>query len=199
MFRRTGLALLLGGLLTSLAVPAFAAPLEPLKLENASLSVSGPQPNATRCDKGSELNCGSVTVSAEFSGLEGRNPPSTTPYSGYLSGTARVTRTLGCSLDGKRLRKYDVKVRAEEPLDPRRYFPYRLPATGDTVTLTIYAFLLAVPAPDCPTGAQAVTYEIRANKVRLTLDSYEASIPDATYAVPGTAVWRGAVPMGLAS
>lgn len=199
MSRRTGLALLLGGLLTSLAVPAFAAPLEPLTLESASLSVAGPQPNATTCNKGSELNCGSLAVSADFSGLEGRNPPSTTPYSGYLSGTARVTRMLGCSLDGKRLHKYDVKVRAEEPLDPRRNFPYRLPETGDTVTLTVYAFLLAVPAPRCPTGAQAVTYEIRANNVRLTLDSYEASIPDATYTVPGTAVWQGAVPIGPAS
>lgn len=195
--RRRSLAVLLATPLLSLvaALPAQAADVKPLKLDS-SVTVEGPSELQYGCTY-SGFNCGVIVVQAAFSGLEGRSHVPTARVD--LTGSAKVTETYGCADDvsGDRLRAYDTKVRFHSHLDTRRGAGFALPATGDTVNVTIYGALFNYQPSPCPAGTTSTLYEIRATDVKVDLPQLNEDIPAATYAVPGHGVWTGAAQLPL--
>jgi hypothetical protein len=187
--------------LTAIPASASSTRVRPLRLDNYTVSVAAPpattppQQSGAACDKGSRLYCGNVAVTATFTGLNNRARPQTPAPSINLMGTIAVTRTYGCtSRWGGIVRRYDRTVRESVPLDTRRSSGARIPATGDTLTMTTYAFLLDSQPFNCPAGLVPVTTSIVVRDAKLTLDSYFESVPDALYDTPREASWFGVVP-----
>ena len=192
--------------LTLLAVPATAAAAapapkpKPIKLASAKVTIAPPVVQTGGCDGGSQLDCGTVTVDARFSGLAAYGRPAEPGYpgDGQLRGSVHVTRTYGCATPaGKRLKKHDLTVHETAPLTPRRSEGYHLPAPGvDTMAATAYAFLLDGQPGNCPAGTQAMTYSIRVDQVKLEVDSMWDGLPDSEHAAGWKvrAGWWGAVP-----
>lgn len=187
---------LVSALLTWLSVvSAQAAQPAPLVLSSYVIQVAAPNAPATKCDTGSELHCGYVSVAASFSGLSGRSRAGSDFYDGELTGIVHVVRTYGCqSTSGHRRKKYDRVVALDVPLETRRSTGFHVPAEGDQLNITTFAFLLDAQPGNCPPHTQAMTYKIKASHVRLMLTSYVPSIPSAAYSAPGQAKWKGAVP-----
>jgi hypothetical protein len=191
-------------LATLTAVPAAAAPAanaRPLRLANYSITVSAPpssipqQTSGAACDLGSRLYCGNIAISATFSGLGNRARPQTPAPSINLLGSVSVTRTYGCTTNNGRLvHRFDRVVRESVPLNTRRASGTSIPPTGDTLTITTYAFLLDSQPFNCPAGLNPVTTSIVASGAQLKLDSYFESVPDATYNAPRRAAWYGIAP-----
>ena len=178
------------------ALPAEAAAPKRLRLGSYSIVVLAPPttPGAA-CDLGSQLNCGYVQIAAVFSGLNGRDrPTSEGPPYGNLTGTVHVVRVYGCqNTQGKRLKAYDRRVESDETLNTRRSLGYTIPMTGDTLNAATYAFLTDRQPHNCPSGTDAMTYSIKASGAKLDLTSYWAAIPSAKYSASGRAQWNGAV------
>lgn len=195
-------------LATLTAVPAAAAPpaassstARPLRLANYTVTVYGPpssipqQTSGAACDLGSRLYCGYVAISATFSGLGARARPQTPAPSINLLGSVSVTRTYGCTTsNGRLVHRFDRVVRESVPLNTRRANGTSIPPTGDTLTITTYAFLLDRQPFNCPAGLNPVTTSIVASGAQLKLDSYFESVPDATYNAPRRAAWYGIAP-----
>ena len=197
MFRRIVTAGLAALLLSTLGtVPAQAATVKPLRLADYAITISAPPATpGSVCNTGQQLDCGSVNVEATFSGLKGRARPAGGGPQGDLTGSVQVTRVYGCqSGEGRVLTRYTRRVEETVALGTRMDTGYSIPVQGDTLTSTTFAFLPDSQPGNCPAGSRATTYSIRANHVRLVLDSYSASIPDAKYAAPGSARWFGAAP-----
>jgi len=196
--RRVSLLIMLVLVLTGWTSPAHADP-TPLRLTSHSIGagVTSYPGQPVRCDGNNYWDCGIVSVTATFSGLEGRERPGPDDFPYVLGGggTVDVTRTYGCQTpEGKRLHKYDRKVRQTAGLNTRRGIVGPIPE-GDTFTLSVSAFALGDAQPgNCPAGTEATMYRIEAKEAKVVLESYWASIPTATYSVPGRAVWDGAVP-----
>lgn len=192
MLRRWFAVVLVAAVASMFALPAQAADVEPPKLGDASLSMWAPAAYSystggppTQCTY-SLFNCGVVDVKATFTGLD---PSRVWPYN-YLTGTAKVTETYGCAdADGTRLGDYDTKVRVDTRISTRWQMPISIPDTP----LHVYGPVYDNQPHNCPAGTTAMLYEIRANCVKLTLVSSNSDVPDETYAVPGKAVWIGAV------
>jgi hypothetical protein len=168
---------------------------QPLYLSDYSVGIAPPTLGPS-CDLGSQLNCGFVIVSANFQGLDGRGPrPTNTPEDGDLTGTVRVTRTYGCQQpDGKRLKGFTRKISEIAPLETRRAFGYSIPAAGNTLSVSTFAFLLDNQPGNCPAGTQPRVYRIRAHGAKLVLRSDWAPVPSKNYSAPARAEWRGSVP-----
>jgi hypothetical protein len=190
-------------LATLSAAPATAsAPAPaPLRLANYSVAVAGPpatvpqQQSGAACDQGSRLYCGSVAITATFFGLGDRARPQSPAPSINLLGTVSVTRTYGCANQAGRVnRRFDRTVRESAELNTRRANGASIPATGDTLTLTTYAFLVDRQPFNCPPGFKAVNTSIVAKDAKLVLDSYFASVPTATYNAARAASWSGIAP-----
>ena len=180
--------------------PAAAAATEPLRLVDTTVRVSVdsvPEGQPVVCDEFSYA-CGFVSVEAVFSGLDGRPRPDPADFTTGLNlyGTVAVTRSYGCETrGGRRLHRYDRRVREVQPLNTRRGFPAPVPQTGDTATITAYTFQLFDSQPGhCPAGTQARMYRVEAKDPRLELVSRWAPIPSATYGARDRATWRGGVP-----
>jgi hypothetical protein len=190
-------------LATLTAVPAAAAAPapRPLRLANYTISVAGPpstipaQTSGAACDQGSRLYCGSVAITAVFSGLNNRARPQSPAPSVNLRGTVTVTRGYGCTDRAGRINhRFDRIVRESAPLNTRRANGASIPPTGDTLTLTTYAFLTDRQPFNCPSGYKAVNTAIVAEGAKLVLDSYFESVPTARYDAPRRAVWTGIAP-----
>ena len=196
MLRRSATVALVAVLLSSLgALPARASSPPRLHLDSYAIDVFAPLSPASVCDSGSLLNCGGVAVSTTFSGLTGRARPAPGPAQTNLVGSVRVARVYGCQTSaGRRLHRFDRRIEQTFRLDTRRGFGFSVPASGDTLTATTYAFLSDSQPGNCPGGTQGMTYAIRATNVKLRLVSLWAPIPSADYRAPGRAQWRGAVP-----
>lgn len=195
MFRRAAVVCIAVVMMSTGALPAEASRPKPLTLQSYVISVGAPNAPATICDQGSWLNCGFVSVAAKFAGLDGRpRPAEPGAPSGNLTGTVHVSRTYGCQHGTHRLNRYDRRVEEEAFLNTRRGFGFSTPVSGNILSVTAYAFLLDAQPGNCPAGAQAVTYEIRASNAKLSLVSVTAPFPSAHYPAPGKAQWRGAVP-----
>ena len=177
------------------ALPAEAGQPKPLHLQSYVISVTPPNPGATICDQGSWLNCGNVSVTANFTGLDSHAiPPETSPADGNLIGTVYVSRTYGCRQGSKRLTRYDRRVDEVAFLNTRRGFGFSIPAAGTSLSVTTYAFLLDAQPGNCPAGTEAITYEIKAGNAKLSLESVSPYFPSKSYAAPRKAQWCGAVP-----
>jgi hypothetical protein len=190
-------------LTTLTAAPAVAsAPVPaPLRLASYTTTVAGPpatipqQQSGAACDQGSRLYCGSVAITATFSGLGDRARPQSPAPTINLLGTVSVTRTYGCADKAGRVhRRFDRTVKESAELNTRRANGASIPATGDTLTLTTYAFLVDRQPFNCPPGFTGVTTSIVAKQAKLTLDSYFESVPTATYSAPRMASWVGVAP-----
>lgn len=184
-------------LISCWAVPA-RADAQQLQLSSYSVSPVVLLENQVpvRCDGANFFGCGYVAVQAELSGLAGTTrPPSQGGFPPLnAGGSARVARSYGCqSADGTRLRRYDRTVVERVTLNTRRGQPLSIPE-GDTLTLSVFAFLLDAQPGNCPRGARATMYQFEVKQVRLELESRWAPLPSATYRLPGRAVWVGAVP-----
>jgi hypothetical protein len=200
MFRRVAFGGVLVVLLSFCGPPAQARPVRPLSLSSYTMSVISPNATASICDQGSWLNCGYVQVAAQFAGLEGRERPADPGApSGNLSGTVHVSRIYGCQKGTKRLTGYDRRVNEDVYLNTRRGLGFSTPASGNILTVTVYAFLLDAQPRNCPKDTQAMTYEIKAAGVELQLQSVSAPFPSAHYSAPGMARWCGAVPTPIAT
>ena len=190
--------------LTLLAVPATAAAAapapKPIKLASAKVTIAPPHVQTGACDGGSQLDCGTVTVDARFSGLAAYGRPAEPGYpgDGQLRGSIRVVRTYGCATPaGKRLKDHDRTVRETALLTPRRAQGYHLPAQGvDVMDATAYAFLLDGQPGNCPAGTRAMTYSVRVGQVKLEVDSMWDGLPDSKHTAErqARAGWWGAVP-----
>lgn len=188
--------------LPAAASTASAPSSRPLRLANYSVTVSGPpatipqQTSGAACDVGSRLYCGSVAISATFSGLGNRaRPANPGPPTINLKGTVNVTRTYGCTNgSGRVVHRLNRTVRETAELNTRRAMGTSIPPTGDTLTMTTYAFLLDKQPSNCPPGLKPVNTSIVASGAKLVLDSYFESVPDATYNAPRRAAWFGVAP-----
>jgi len=195
--RRISLLAMLAFALMGGALPAHAD-VAPLRLTSHSMEASVTSyPGApVNCDGSNFWDCGIISITADFSGVAGRERPGPGDYPLVLGGggTVNVTRTYGCQTpEGKRLHRYDRKVRQTASLNTRRGTASPIPE-GDTFTLNVYAFALFDAQPgNCPAGTQAMMYRIEAKQAKVVIESSWASIPTATYSVPGHAVWKGAV------
>lgn len=209
MSRRWSLTAVIAVLLSVFAVaqPASAQPahgadnssVKPVKLASSTVSIEGP--DAKGPDGGpvhqciySTFNCGVVVVNATFKGLNGRSRE--THLGTDLQGTAKVTTTYGCAdANGTRVDGYNAKVTVQVILFTRRSMGFNLPATGNEFSVTTYGALYDhQPTRFCPRDTAATVYKIRATDISINLVDVNADIPNATYPVPGSAVWRGAVP-----
>lgn len=196
MLRSLAVTCIATALLSCGGLPAAAATPPPLQLQSYTLSVAPPIAPASACDQGSLLFCGSITVTTRFSGLDGRQRPTAPgPPNGDVSGTVQVTRIYGCQTASRKwLGKYTRKVVQDVSLDTRRSSGFVIPATGDALTVTTYAFLLDAQPKNCPPSTQAIQFQITASGARLFLSSSWSAIPSSHYSAPGRAVWCGAVP-----
>lgn len=197
----TGVLAIALAALTAIPASASAPSTGPLRLANYSVTVSPPpstippQTSGAPCDLGSRLYCGTVAITATFSGLGDRARPQTPAPSINLLGSVSVTRTYGCTTStGRLVHRYNRIVRESVPLNTRRGFGTSIPATGDTLTITTYAFLLDRQPFNCPAGLTPVNTSIVASGAKLTLDSYFESVPDANYNAPRWATWFGIAP-----
>lgn len=192
--RRVGMVIFLVSGFFCWAVPAQAVEPAPLVLSRFVLEVAPPTSGGSVCDSGSQLYCGYVSLDAHFTGLTGRGIGEE-PFGGILTGTVRVTRVYGCrNPDGQRLTRYDVRKTETASFWPRRGMPYYIPATGDVIGAQTFVFLRDSQPHNCPAGAQAMTYLIKAGHATLELQSQVAAIPSARYPARGRAQWTGAVP-----
>ena len=158
--------------------------------------MSAPEPAPTTCYAGgSGSSCGVVIVSLDLAGVMGRGITEPAEFAGYVSGTARLTRVYGCAdRAGKRLHRYDTRLRESISLYSVRGMPYSVQPDQDVIHPTAIALLENAHPGNCPAGTVAMEYEIAASHVRIHLDSQLEEIPSADYRLPhGRAVWRGAV------
>jgi hypothetical protein len=174
-----------------------APPVKKLSLSSYSVTITPPSAPGTVCDY-NWFNCGFVSISASFDGLD-RFPRPEGPIGsrpeGDLAGTIQVSRVYGCAdASGKRLHRYDRTVSETAGIGSRRGTGFRIPRTGNTVHANSYAFLLDAQPHNCPAATTAMTYKLVVKQVRLELDMYVPEIPDGSYKVPSQVRWIGAVP-----
>lgn len=195
MLKRLAGVGLIALLLSLVAMPAEAA-VAPTKLKLSSYSLTVGAPTAPVTDQTCDYNwifCGFVQVDATFSGFNSHERPAGPAL--RLGGSANVTRVYGCqSAAGKRLNAYNVTVRETASLDARRGQPSFIPAAGDKLSMSTYAFLNDAQPGNCPAGSTAMIYRFSYYYTQLTLDSYVSAIPSGTYRALGYKVWTGAVP-----
>ncbi|PPK98117.1 hypothetical protein CLV92_102270 [Kineococcus xinjiangensis] len=168
----------------------------PLRLQEVEVVAGAPHADATYCDH-IMIDCGYVGVHATFSGLSGRvsSQDSWEERQGYVTGSARVSRVYGCeSAEGVRLGHLDTTVSENVRLGPRRGMTFTLPTDADTVPAEAYAFLEDAQPRNCPAGTQPMMYELRVQRVALTMNSSLRTVPSAEYRVKGRDRWQGAVP-----
>jgi hypothetical protein len=197
----TGILAISLATLTTVPAAASAPAPRPLRLAGYTITVAGPpstiprQQSGAACDQGSRLYCGSVAITATFSGLNNRARPQSPAPSVNLRGTVGVWRTYGCAnRAGQVNHRFDRTVRESASLNTRRANGASIPATGDTLKLTTYAFLTDRQPFNCPVGYKAVNTKIVAKGAKIVLDSYFESVPTATYNAPRRAAWSGIAP-----
>ena len=182
-------------------VPASAADTTtPLRLTGYTTTVTGPPATTSpfsdpACDSGSRLFCGSVAVVATFAGLEGTPRPTTAQPDTNVTGSVDVIRTYGCTdRAGRLLHRFDRVVRETVGLNTRRGLLTNRPSTGDTLTVTTFAFLSDSQPRNCPQGTTAVNTSIIATGANLSLNPPRTAFAGATYALPRWAWWFGVAP-----
>jgi hypothetical protein len=190
--------------LTAVPASASAPSPRPLRLASYSVFITSPPPtipqqdvpNGGACDRGSRLYCGYVGITANFSGLGNRPRPQSPAPNLNLVGSVSVTRTYGCTnRNGRVNHRFDRTVRETAPLDTRRSSGGRIPATGDTVSMTTLAFLLDLQPFNCPPGLKAVNTSIVVKGAKLELaSSFDSVVPDQAYNARRWASWYGVAP-----
>jgi hypothetical protein len=176
--------------------PAQAAEQQPLTVIRSVVTVTAPEPAPTTCYPGTSGSwCGEVIVGLDLAGVMGRGITEPEEFAGYVSGTARLTRVYGCADGaGKRLHRYDTRLRESIPLYAVRGMPYSVWPDRDVTHAVVAAFLGNAHPGNCPAGAVAMEYKIAVSHVRIHLDSQLEEIPSADYCLQhGPAAWRGAV------
>jgi len=157
-------------------------------------AVAPPQQNEPACDVGTRLYCGSVIITANFAGLNGHIRPQNPGPAVNLYGTVDVIRTYGCAERGKVIHRFDRTVRETAILGNRRNFGSSLPATGDTFSITTFAFLSDRQPFNCRGRLTPVITSIVARNAKLTLDFYSPLEFDVKYNAPMNVSWSGMAP-----
>jgi hypothetical protein len=194
-------------LLALVAAPASAADTVPtLRLVSATVEIAPPPAVAVpvsswpNCDSGSKLNCGYVVVDATFAGLGDSARPDFIGRHGDLTGSVNITRTYGCkNPGGKIVHHFDRTVTETQSLNTRRQLGLTIPATGDTLGGTTFAFLYDSQPGNCPKNFTPVNTSIVVSGVKLSLDVRFGTIIGGTYDLKKSASWYGVAPGPIAA
>jgi hypothetical protein len=188
------------------AAPALAAP---LTLTSYTVGVAGPPETAAtltsapNCDSRQRINCGFVVLEASFAGLTDspRTQRQIQGQAGYLGGTINVTRTYGCqNPGGKLVHRFDRTVTETLSLAPRGAGGFTIPATGNTLSTGVFAFLPDSQPGNCPKNFIPVNTSIVASGAKLIVtSSAPLSFGSGDYDAPKSASWYGVRPTPIAA